>query len=64
MAQPFQPSARHARVGILDRRHGAGDPGGDQRLGAGGGLPVMGAGLEADIGSAAAGARPSLGQRL
>ena len=62
-AQHREPLPRHPRVAVLDGADHAGDAGGDQRLGAGRGAAVMGAGLERDIGGGAARQLPGLGQR-
>jgi hypothetical protein len=48
-AQHGDPAAGDARIGVLDRHHGAADAGGDQRLRAGRRLAGMGAGLERDV---------------
>ena len=63
-AQHGQTAPGDAGIGILDGHDDAGDPGGDQRIGAGRGLAVMAARLEADISSGTCGARAGAGQRL
>src|SRR6516162_5368499 len=63
-AQPAQPLAGHARIGILERNDYSPDAGGDQRIDTGWGTTPMTAGFEADIGGCSASGLPRPAQRL